>query len=185
MLMLPYISNKCDRRIRNLISKTQIPCQLISKPNVTLSKFLDINEKTKSKCQCEICEQVGTKYHCESTCVVYSYTCKICGDKYIGKTARPFISRHREHSNAIKNANNSSALSVHLSLFHKDQPRSVKNFDISFLCQKKTSLAITIEECKYIENLKPRINRKHELNNYPLITESQNHQNVKAVSTNK
>lgn len=165
-LMIPFINDACHRRIKKVMNKYNVPGNLISKPNVSLEKFFRNKPKMTKDCGCEICKEVGPKYSCEDRYVVYQYTCKTCNEKYIGKTARPFKIRHQEHKSSIKNNTSNSALAQHRS---KHSINGIQGFKIQFLSKKSNTRDTTIEESKHIRNHKPEINRKHEINNYPLI----------------
>ena len=62
-------------------------------------------------------------------------------------------------SEEIRNRSKASALSEH-ALKHNGIDRDINFFNISFLKKENNSRDTTIAECKYIENLKPQINRK-------------------------
>jgi len=165
-LMIPFINDTCNRRIKNVMKKYNISGNLISKPNVSLEKFLRKRPKMTKDCGCEICKDIGPKYSCADRYVVYQYTCKTCNENYIGKTSRPFKIRHQEHKSSIKNNTYNSALSQHRS---KHPIKGIQDFIIQFLSKKSNTRDVTIEESKCIRVNKPEINRKNEINCYPLI----------------
>ena len=176
-LEIPFVSDRCDKKLKQIINKFDLPCRLVSKANKNLASFLDLRHPASDdNCVCTICKQIrsnstGETFNsCTDRYVVYKYTCKICNQIYIGKTARPFKTRHQEHARSIKNKSKVSALSEHAQK-HDEIDRNINLFNISFLKKENNSRDTTVAECKYIENLKPQINRKQELTSYPLITD--------------
>lgn len=166
-LVIPFISDVCNKKIMKLMKKCEINGNLVTKPNVTLEKFTrKKNLSPVDKCVCYICKEIGPKYTCGDRHLVYQYTCKICGEKYIGKSSRPFKIRHQEHKSSVKNKTVSSALAQH---DRKHQISDIEDYSIQILSKKMNSRDITIEESKYIRERKPEINRKFELNHYPIF----------------
>ena len=168
-LILPFINDKCDKKIKALMKKHDLGGRLISKPNMTLDKFLKNKKFKLNTCNCQLCEKLGDKNICTDRYVVYKYSCKICGDEYIGKTARTIKQRHNEHRNDLNKHNQNNALVQHVLTRHTPPDCNIDNFDIAILSKKFNSRDTTIEESRQINIQMPRINRKQELSNYPLI----------------
>ena len=169
-LILPFINNQCHRKLRKLMNKHKLRGNLVSQPNKTIASYLKPKNDNRNTCDCEICRKIGPKYMCTDKYVVYQYTCKTCRESYIGKTARPFKIRHREHTYAVRNKSLNNAISLHANLH---QMYDIDNFDIEILSRKTNSRDITIEECRSIKLNKPKINRKQEVIDYPLISGTQ------------
>ena len=169
-LSLPFINNKCDKKIRQLLKKYNMKGNLVSKPNNSLEKHLKNRKKKNNTCTCDICTKIGPKHSCNDRYIVYQFTCKICKDFYIGKTARTFKMRYREHKYGISKKDTKNALAQH-SISHGDRT-DIGDFDIKILSKKNNTRDTTIEECRFIDALKPKINRKHEMTQYPIITKT-------------
>ena len=70
-----------------------------------------------------------------------------------------------QHKQAINRKDEKNALVEHFNHKHKDRLVRMEDYDFDIVekCADKNSIAIC--ESKYIEKLKPAINRKFEINN--------------------
>ena len=109
ILKLPFISDRCNREINKLIKRYNLPVRLLMNM-VANEQVCGLTKKVLKNCNCEICSGLE-KYSCRDRFIVYKYTCNLCDEFYIGKTARQFIIRHQEHQRSIKNKNSLSVLS--------------------------------------------------------------------------
>ena len=100
-LVLNYINDNANRKINQLINKYDLEVRLVSKPGPALHQVLNKADNKVNSHTCEICKNIGSKSTCEQRFVVYQFTCQICGDSYIGQTARPFKFRYNEHKYSI------------------------------------------------------------------------------------
>ena len=122
---------------------------------------------------CNICKQLDGSDSCTDRFVVYKYTRKTCGAFYVGKTARMFIKRHKEHQRAIQNKSLTSALSDHIMVTHRreDVPQDIGTYTVSFVSNQKNTRDTAFMEALTIsqQNLN-KINRRHELPSYMLAS---------------
>jgi len=178
---VPYVNDRCNRKINKLIKKYDLPVRLINEYGYQSANYLNNNKKEKS-CSCNICSDFkNNKYSCRDRYVVYQYTCVQCGEFYIGKTARMLKTRHQEHRKAIDNKSNSSALYNHLQDKHGGIG-GIGNFQVGLIRKLHNTRDTTIAEAKAITQLKPQINRKHELPDYNLSSQFDNHANRQHTS---
>ena len=138
--------------------------RLISKPAPSLGKVLSKKMNNRAHKNCLLCEKLGNN-NCQSKCVVYKFTCKLCNSIYIGQTARPFYYRYNEHKYSLNNNNENSALSDHVNTSHINDTHKfrIDDFDIYFLGIYKTPIECKIGEAKWIRTIQPSMNRKEEL----------------------
>ena len=161
MLKLPYISDSLIRKIKANIRKNNLNVRLVCSGNKKLRNALQNSNKVKKHDNCELCDRLPAKYNCDKTCVVYQFTCKSCFSKYIGKTSRPFHVRFKEHKSSIANKNNISALSDHVKIC--DNCHGIDDFSIDFLRCVRDPVEASLAESRFIDLLKPKMNRRHEM----------------------
>jgi len=128
-------------------------------------KFSNINKaqnRYKRKCN-EKCD-MNISFDCKTRNVVYKFTCKLCSEFYIGMTNNIICTRYLQHKNAINRNDEKNALVDHFKKKHNNVKVSTNMFKFEILekCRNKFNTAVV--ESKLIENLKPAINRKFELN---------------------
>ena len=170
---LPYISEACNRKIKNLINKYKLPIRIINKLGLPLHTGLNNKQdKNKYRCtdSCNICKNLQNKYSCNDRYIIYKYTCNLCHEFYVGRTCRKFNIRHKEHARSINNKNNSSALSEHLINEHSDEEGGINMYTVDFIGRRHNSRDTAITEAFYINKLQPSLNRKHELPAYNLLS---------------
>ena len=161
-LILDYINENSIRRINRLIKRHDLNIRLVSKPGPSLSKVLNKENKFNKHNNCSICDQLP-QHNCKTKNVVYKFICNTCSEIYIGQTARPFYFRYNEHKYSLNKKNFNSALSEHMIVEHKNLVCSIDNFSLSFIDVFRTPLESKIGEAKWIECLRPALNRKQEL----------------------
>ena len=130
ILKLPFISDSLNRKINYFIRKYKLNVRYVNTGNKRMRTVLKKNSQMKKHDDCEICKKLPNNYSCEKSCVVYQFTCTKCNSKYIGKTARPFYIRYKEHSSSLKNKNCNSALSDHSKICDVE---SMDDFSIEYL----------------------------------------------------
>ena len=65
---------------------------------------------------------------------IYEFQCKLCEDRYIGRTNGYIQTRFSAHKNAVKNNNtNTSALAEHLNSEHKDKIGKIETFKLRII----------------------------------------------------
>ena len=161
ILKLPFVSDKCNRRIKKLICTYDLPIKLVNTFGNKSSNALRKRKSSDNQCRCSVCPDLG-KYKCKDRFIVYRYTCMKCKEFYIGKTVRAFSTRHAEHRNAIKNKSSSSALYEHIKTQHLGIG-DIKDFQVDFIAKLYNSRNTTFTEAQAITHFKPSINRKHEI----------------------
>ncbi len=114
---------------------------------------------------CRVCPILDDKWTCRIICTVYKNTCKLCGNIYIGKTINPIKDRFFQHAGAIKKGDtHKSALANHLTKYHPNLSHaSIAIFGLAILHKSNSPADLLIAEACFINNLKPTINRKNEL----------------------
>ena len=160
-LDIDFISDSCNRKIKSLIKKYNLPVSVINKPGKSISNKLRYNANLNN-CTCDICEN-NSPHTCLSRHVVYRFMCSICNKAYIGQTSRPIKSRFHEHKRSIDNKDRHSALSEHIIAEHRNISMTISDFHLDILCQVSTPVLARTAESRYIRMLEPEINRKHEL----------------------
>jgi len=70
------------------------------------------SEELSTLLGCLVCT-TGGKGNCKSTGITYEVSCKRCGDKYIGETARNAYTRGKEHLMALDSKAESSIMNKH------------------------------------------------------------------------
>ena len=158
-LRLPFISDSLIRKINYRIRKYNLDINFISLGNNKLRNVLKRKDFAKHD-NCNLCKKLPMKSKCDTSCVVYQFTCNFCNAAYIGKTARPFYVRYREHVNSINKQNKVSALSEHIA--ECTDCTGIDSFTIEFLKRVNDPIAVSLMECRFIDSRKPALNRRHE-----------------------
>jgi len=72
---------------------------------------------------------INSKLSCESSNIIYLYTCKLCAKQYIGETGWPLRHRNNQHRSSIVNGKDDNALYNHLAKCHPSSlSDAVNNF---------------------------------------------------------
>lgn len=158
-LKLPFVSDSLVRKINYFIRKYKLEINFVSKGNKTLRNALKIKSINRHE-DCDLCDKLQNNYRCDDKCVVYQFTCKVCSEKYIGKTARPFDIRYKEHKNSIKNGNSISALSDHVKVCDVN---CIDDFNVEILKRVCDPVEASLVEARFIDLSKPKLNRRHEI----------------------
>ena len=111
---------------------------------------------TRTSCTSKSCQ---IRHLCQQKGVVYEAKCNLCGDKYIGQTARALHDRAREHITAAKNRTNNSALGRHYEERHPADPPSIS---FKILDRSRDELRLKIKEALAIKTRRPELNRRKE-----------------------
>lgn len=160
---IPFVSDSLNRKIKNTITKYKLDIKLVNNSSRKLKDNFQLKKRTVKHNKCEACECLPEKYDCNISNVVYEFICRKCGDNYIGKTSRTFRDRYLEHKRSIRNKDNKSALSVHVSACECE---SVADFDVRILECVKSALDIALLEARLIRRRRPVLNRCHELSEW-------------------
>ncbi len=159
VLKLPFVNDSLIRRVNNLIKKYNMNVSLVNVGNKQLRHSFKPKFTNSKHVNCTVCAHLPNNFNCEKTGVVYQFKCKICLALYIGKTSRPFHFRYKEHKNSINKKNSVSALSDHAKICHCT---SIEDFKIDFLRCTSDPVEATLIESRFIDLLKPSMNRRHE-----------------------
>lgn len=159
ILKLPFVNDSLVRKVNSLIKKYKLNVNLVSVGNKKLRHSLKPKRPIQKHKNCNICNHLPEQHNCEKAGVIYQFTCKFCYSMYIGKTCRPFHVRYKEHSNSIKNNNSLSALSEHVAVC---KCKSIDDFSFNFLSWASDPVEVSLLESRFIESLKPSLNRRHE-----------------------
>ena len=93
---------------------------------------------------------------------MYKITCNLCKKFYIGETSRPFRLRFEEHRRSLQGGDGRSALSEHAIHDHFDLSLTADDFYFSFVAKFRTPVEARISEARFIDVLKPQLNRRLE-----------------------
>ena len=159
ILKIPFVNDCLIRKVNNLIKKYKINANLVSVGNKRLRHALKPKTRTYKHDNCNICDQLSDKYNCEKSGVVYQFKCNFCSSTYIGKTCRPFYLRYKEHKYSINKKNSLSALSDHVQVCNS---KSIEDFSVDFLDFSSDPVEVSLLESRFIEVMKPVLNRRHE-----------------------
>ena len=91
--------------------------------------------------------------------VIYSITCRLCGDEYIGETGRPLHVRIREHLDGLRKSKMLTPLGTHRRLCHDNTEFEVA---VSILAREAEISARKTLEAFWISARNPKMNRKDE-----------------------
>ena len=159
-IKIKFTNDKTVRKIRNLIKKYKLSINLVSAPNKTLYQCLKNKHFASKHSDCVICDALPQYYTCSDRFLVYKFTCRSCPKFYIGQTCRPFKQRFYEHRRAIASGSSMSALAEHV---HERNDLTILDFDLDILEKCGDPLETRLAEARWINTLKPALNRKHEL----------------------
>ena len=160
VLNIDFISDSCSRKINYLIRKHKLNIRFVNKSNKKLCHLFRSKDRNIKHDNCVLCSKLPNYINCNVRFVVYQFICHFCSSSYIGKSSRPFRLRFNEHRRSIVNGDTASALADHCL---KCAANNIEDFDVSILrildCPVKTS----ISESQLIAQMKPALNRRHEL----------------------
>ena len=156
---LPFISDKFNRSVRQLLSKHRIDARVVNPRGRTLLSLVQTDPANRPKKQCPGKLRCPAPNICQRCNIVYRATCAICGHQYIGMTTRTLHERAREHLNAAKNRSPSSAFGEHYDVKH---PSAHPNIDFEIVEWQPDDLRLHIAEAMAIQRSKPELNRRIE-----------------------
>ena len=159
ILKIPFVNDCLIRKVNNLKKKYKIQANLVSVGNKKLRHALKPKNRIYKHKNCNICDQLPDQHNCEKAGVVYQFKCNACSSSYIGKTCRPFHLRYKEHSYSVNKNNFLSALSDHVQVCSS---KSINDFSVNFLASSSDPVEVTLLESRFIDLLKPILNRRHE-----------------------
>jgi len=171
VVKLPFVSDKVLRLSKNILTKYEIPVQLISQPGRNIVSFNTGTTIQHCTDECYVCSQLHNRYNCRVRFVVYSFSCTLCTPshfEYIGQTSAWLKKRVQQHIYSIKKENDASALSTHLLEFHSDKNRAITLFTLKVIQKYKDTIDTVIGESIWIERRQPKMNRKFELQTYSM-----------------
>ena len=95
---------------------------------------------------------------------VYTTTCKLCSEQYVGQTVNKFSKRWTTHRSQWKantqQKNDNAALRLHFANFHQDQinPQLSECYEITYVFKPYDPSNLDIYESQWIHKLKAKIN---------------------------
>lgn len=155
-----FINDRCNRKLKCLIKKYDLPVRFINKQSKNLSQRLKDN--FKKSCDCEVCQRLRNSFKCTDKFTVYKFTCKFCHKFYIGQTARPLYQRFNEHKRSLNAKNDQSALSDHSKKDHHSN-LTIIDFEFDVMYKGNNPVEARIAEAKLISEHCPSLNRREEL----------------------
>ena len=172
ILELPYISEACSNKIRNIFTRYKIEGRIIFKPGRKLRNyFCNSRPRDSWKCtlanprRCSICPNVSGG-GCAVRNVVYKVTCRLCGQDspqiYIGETYRPVHDRFLEHTRAAGRPDSYSdnAVGKHYKQHHTD---CAADLAFEILDRQRSTVKRKISEARRIVQEEPQMNDRTEL----------------------
>ena len=133
VLKLPYVSDNCNRAVRNTLNKLGVDGVLINRKTKRMRSLVRYPlTGVRNKCGCQLCQMLPPGVDCLTNKVVYKMTCQKCEPwgiyEYIGKANASIKARMSKHASDIR-CGRSSALLDHIREKHPE----VTNFNGGFL----------------------------------------------------
>ena len=155
---VPFISDKFNGQLKRLIKKSDLNIQVVTRPAPSLVRQLNKNKRFQvcNKRSCPIKDPTM----CNATNVVYSATCSLCGDFYIGSTSPPLHNRIAQHFQPSRK----TAIHVHATSRHQCQAKEIFTFKI--VSRHPSEIRCRIAEALTIKNLSPPLNTREEFIDY-------------------
>ena len=114
MLKLPFISDRLSREVSGIVRKSKLDIRIVFSSGSSLKDMLvrssfslpicpreeQIARQKKLRgrpCECCACDAGLVGGQCVRMNVVYSMSCAVCGELYVGETERPVHERFVEH----------------------------------------------------------------------------------------
>ena len=95
---------------------------------------------------------INSKLDCDSSNIIYLYTCNICHKQYVGETSWPLRHRNNQHRSSIMNNNGDYALYNHLLKYHPQSlHENVNNFSLVPIEQIPDLGGKTVNQLKRLE----------------------------------
>ncbi|EYC20219.1 hypothetical protein Y032_0022g515 [Ancylostoma ceylanicum] len=160
---IPFISDEMSSSIRLCLKNSGLDgfVNLVDIPSDTLKRRLVRNRLYDRLCltsNCTICP-TGREGDCMVSGTVYQISCTLCGDNYIGETARPLSLRIKEHLDGKRNCRKSTPLGAHRVSRHNGDDFEVQ---VSILTQETDIATRKTIEAFWIKARCPVMNRKDE-----------------------
>ena len=145
ILKLPFVSDILSARVTQRVRKFSPDVRVVFKSGPSLKQQLVRSQlcprvcprevqrsKEKRGCGrpmvCRACDAGMTNGDCILKNVVYSMSCTLCGDLYIGETERPVRVRFQEHYRDAKAKLGTSPWGGHYKIQHRDYSTTVSGF---------------------------------------------------------
>ena len=157
ILKIPFISDAFNHKVRHLLNKHNVAARVVNCRDRTLRDLTKANQKQQHTiCHSTSCPAPDI---CQHASVVYSATCQLCDQSYIGMTTRKLHERAREHVTAARHHDRHSAFGQHYESHH---PKATPDIKFIILRRQKDLLRLHIEEAMAIRTFKPTLNRRQE-----------------------
>ena len=114
-LNLPFISDTFNHNVRRILDRHNIPARPTNRRSTTILQLATKTNTPNTTCRSKTCPSPTI---CQLTNVVYEATCTLCQQTYIGQTRRKLHDRIREHTNAARKHDNTSAFGEHYANTH-------------------------------------------------------------------
>lgn len=172
VLKIPYVNEAFTRLAKKNIRVLGISARVVAVSGRSLGSM--IVQKEKNTCSCALCKQPGTNVSCRDKHVVYSATCLICKEEYVGVSNRMLSKRMAEHEASVRLQNNRSALGTHTlehlvaqdaTHFATDRPsldNLTETYQIRKLDRGRDTIEAYIKEGLRINERNPSLNTKLE-----------------------
>lgn len=161
-LKFPYISEKMNRKFKKLFKNEGFHnIRLAQRSNRNIRNELKNNcLKQRWECKRRNCAMKYTS-RCYCKNLIYKSTCKHCHEFYVGSSIRDTHDRYREHKYK------SSSIHQHIQEEHEEYSTNIlENYNAEIITRGKDTIDTRITEAYYIKKLKPKINKREELNDY-------------------
>ena len=101
--------------------------------------------------------------NCETSHPVYTITCYLCNEVYIGESSRTLSHRLGEHLRYAQNLNSTSYRDEVLALHYPDQHAGLQpSLSFKLLAVERSTITRKISEALYIQRFNPQLNDKEE-----------------------
>ena len=181
ILKLPFRSDALHKRILNLCKESRLPVEVVYEQGANLKRILTRSPYSKPECavhrkyveqqglnkrprgkprdDCITCQCGINSEKCDERGVVYLLKCEICGDEYVGESARTVRARVGEHHFQARNRRKETAWGEHMCNHPDIKVNKTPIFSGSILATVKGETKRKVREAIEIRRRNPRINR--------------------------
>ena len=181
MLKLPYGNEPLHKEVTRLCRATGLPIKIVYQQTDSLERSLvrsafrpptcELHEKfVKKQTQerrgrgkpmddCLSCQAGLSAHLCDRTGTVYSLTCNICGQEYVGESCRKLRERVKEHHGQARNRKRGTPWGDHFEQHPEVVIEKKPVFVAKVISTSGTETARKFREAIEIRDRKPRINK--------------------------
>jgi hypothetical protein len=165
ILKIPFISDQYTKQLQKELIRLEIPAQIVITSPLSLEKLLIKSRIYDNNCPKQFCDICNSNNNKDGTCqikgCIYKIVCNACGLFYIGETMQPLYMRYGQHLGDIRHPERQKPWSEHVRSKHNS---IATDTTITVLMKEHRTILRKIYEAIYIQELKPEINVKREMN---------------------